>query len=307
MNRFDELQTFVRVVETGNISRAAESMHIAKSAVSRRLGDLEQRLGVQLFQRTTRRLHLTSSGRSFYERAVRILSDLEEAELAVSQQHGTLCGMLRVAVPLSFGLSHLGPAITDFMQAHPQIQFDLDFNDRQIDLIQEGIDVAIRIAKLHDSSYIARRICSIRSVVCASADYLDRFGMPSNPQHLQHHSCLVYSNLADRDIWRYQAPDGRAGRVKLPVFLKSNNGDYLRDAAVAGQGVILEPTFIVYSAIEQGKLVPLFPDYHWFTINAYAVYPQTRHLSQRVRVFVDFLAQRFSGTPYWDRWLDKPV
>ena len=305
MDRFEDLQTFVRVVETGNISRAAERMHIAKSAVSRRIADLEHRLGVQLFRRTTRQFNLTVSGQSFYERAVRILDDLDEAEQAVSQQHGTLSGILRVAVPLSFGLLHLGPAITEFMQAHPQVQFDLDFNDRQVDLVQEGIDVAIRIAKLDDSSLIARRISTINSCVCASSAYLDKYGVPSTPQDLQNHRCLVYSNLAEFDLWRYQTPDGHANSVKVPVFLKSNNGDFLRAAAVAGQGIVLEPTFILFSAIAQGELVPLFTDYQWFKVNAYAIYPQTRHLSQRVRDFVDFLVERFSGSPYWDRCIDN--
>ncbi len=303
MNRFEELRTFVRVVEAGNISRAAERMNIAKSAVSRRITYLEERLGVALFRRTTRQLNLTESGHSFYERAVRILCDLEEAELAVSQAHATLSGVLRVAVPLSFGLLHLGPAITDFAKTHPHVQFDLDFNDRHVDLLQEGFDLAIRIATLADSSFIARRLSTVNSVVCASPTYLEQRGVPTTPNDLEQHACLVYSNLSEPQSWRYRDAAGAVGRVKVPVALKANNGDFLRIAAVAGHGIVMQPTFIVYKSVEQGELVPLLTNYRWPAVNAYALYPQTRHLSGRVRAFVDFLGKRFSGIPYWDECL----
>jgi DNA-binding transcriptional LysR family regulator len=302
MDRFEDMQTFVKVVEAGSITRAAERMNIAKSAVSRRIADLEERLGIQLFRRTTRRLNLTDTGRSFYERCVRILADLEEAELAVSREHATLRGRLRVAVPMSFGLMHLGPAIVDFMCAHPEVQFDLDFNDRQVDLLEEGFDVAIRIAELSDSSLIARRLAPVRHVVCASPDYLARRGTPREPADLEEHACLVYSNVADPGTWRYQDPDGEGGSVKVPIHLQASNGEFLRQASVAGLGVLMEPTFIPFGEIENGLLVPILTDYGWPVLNAYAVYPHTRHLSQRVRAFVDFLAERFSGVPYWDRF-----
>ena len=197
MNQFEELQTFIHVVDTGSISRAAERMSVAKSAVSRRISDLEHRLGVQLFRRTTRQLNLTESGKSFYERATQILSDLEEAELAVSQQHSALTGRLRIAAPLSFGLPHLGPAIIDFNKQHPDLTFDVDFNDRKIDILEDGFDMAIRIAQLTDSSLIARRIAPIHQTLCASPEYLQRNGTPQSPDELQHHKCLLYSNIPD--------------------------------------------------------------------------------------------------------------
>lgn len=303
MDKFEDLQTFVRVVETGSISAAADRMSIAKSAVSRRISDLEHRLDVQLFQRTTRKLNLTETGKSFYERATQILADLEEAELAVSQQHGSLAGRLKIAAPLSFGLLHLGPAITEFMHLHPQIQFEMDFNDRQVDLLQEGFDLAIRIARLSDSSLVARRIAPVHHVVCASPDYLASHGMPHSPADLQQHRCLVYSNIADPDVWHYRDQTSKAAKVSVPIALRSNNGDFLRDAAIAGRGIILEPTFIVYQAIKANKLRPILTDFQWPVVNAYVVYPSTRHLSYRVRTFVDFLADRFAGTPYWDQSL----
>jgi len=300
MARLEDMETFIRVVEAGSISGAAERMGIAKSAVSRRLSDLESRLGVQLFRRTTKRLDLTDSGRGFYERCQSILSDVDEAEEAVSQAHGTLRGRLRVAVPLSFGLLHMGPAICDFMRDHPELEVDLDMNDRQVDLIAEGFDLALRIADLEDSSLIARQLAVINTVVCASPEYLAQHGTPQAPEQLAEHNCLVYSNNPEPTLWRYRNPQGEAKSVRVRARLQASNGDFLHQAAIAGQGIVLQPTFIVHESIEEGRLIPILTDYVWPSVNAYAVYPQTRHLSRRVRVLVDFLAERFSGTPYWD-------
>ena len=305
MDRFEALDTFVRVVEAGSISGAADRMGVAKSAVSRRLADLEQHLGVQLLRRTTRRMDITTTGRSLYERAVRLLADLQETELAVSTEHGALSGSLRVAAPLSFGLRHLSGAIEDFLRLHPDVQFDLDFNDRQVDILQESFDVAIRIAELDDSSLIARRIAPIHTTLIASPAYLERYGTPRTPAELERHHCLVYTNLPDPALWDYRDKNGEPGRVRVNAVLKANNGDFLRSMAAAGRGIAQQPTFICHEAIEQGELVPVLGDYRWRSVNAYAVYPQTRHLSQRVRAFVDFLAERFAGVPYWDRCLER--
>jgi DNA-binding transcriptional LysR family regulator len=307
MDRFADLQTFVRIVTSGSLSGAAEHLDVAKSAVSRRLAELEQRLGVQLVRRTTRRLSLTASGQAFYDRCVRILADLEEAEQDVLQAHAALRGRLRVALPLSFGLLHLAPAIQDFMALHPDVEFDLDFNDRQVDLLQEGFDVAIRIAQLPDSSLMARRIAPIHQVVCASPAYFARHGRPQHPAELAQHVCLAYSNLANPGTWSYQEPGGHSAAVKIPIRLKSNNGDFLTRAALAGQGIVMQPSFFVYQMLASGALMAVLTQFHWPEINAYALYPATRHLSTRVRAFVDFLAERFAGTPYWDRNLAAPV
>lgn len=304
MDKIANIESFVRVVESGSISKAAEGMKLAKSVVSRRLTELEKYLGAQLFQRTTRRLNLTDSGRSFYERATRILNDLDEAEQAVMRLHGELSGKLRVAVPLSFGLHHLAPAIVDFIDQHPRLEFDLDFNDRQLDLVQEGFDLAIRIGRLGDSTMIARRLAAISSVVCASPAYLAQHGEPVFPEQLQDHHCLLYSNIPDPQLWSYRASDGTVVNIKVPTSARANNGDFLCELAVAGQGIVRQPTFIAYRYIESGQLVPILRSYDWIASNAYAVYPQTRHLSLRVRAFVDFLAQRFEGVPYWDKCLE---
>lgn len=306
MNRFENMDTFIRVVEAGSISAAADRLGVAKSAVSRRLKELEKHLGVELFHRTTRQMNLTDTGRAFYHQAVRILDDVLEAEIATSQAHGTLKGSLKMALPSSFGLMHMGPVINDFLKEHPQIEFDLDFNDREVDLIQEGFDLAIRIANLPDSSLIARRFAPVKTVICASPDYLKQMGTPRTPDDLIEHQCLVYSLLRDFEYWHLTDARGNEIKTRIHPYLKASTGEFLRDAAVEGRGIILVPTFIAYKEIESGALVPLLNEYSAFQINAYAIYPQTRHLSQRVRTFVDFLVKRFEGTPYWDLCLNKP-
>jgi DNA-binding transcriptional LysR family regulator len=303
MDRFENMRTFIRVVEAGTISAAADRLGVAKSAVSRRLKELEEHLGVELFHRTTRKMNLTDTGRAFYHQSVRILEDVLEAELATSQAHGTLKGSLKIALPSTFGIMHMGPAINEFLKAHPQIEFDLDFNDREVDLIQEGFDLAIRIANLPDSSLIARRLAPIQNVICASPSYLEQSGMPRTPDELVDHRCLVYSLLSDYEYWNLTDIEGKEIRTKIHPYLKASTGEFLRDAAAEGMGIIMVPSFIAYKEIESGALVPILEDYNPPQIDAYAIYPQTRHLSHRVRAFVDFLVKRFEGTPYWDSCL----
>lgn len=303
VDRFENMRTFVRVVEAGSISGAADRLGMAKSAVSRRLKELEAHLGVELFHRTTRQMNLTDTGRSFYHQSIRILDDLLEAELEASQVHGELKGSLKVAVPLSFGLMHLGPAIRDFLRIHPHIDFDLDFNDREVDLMEEGFDLGIRIAQLPDSSLIARKLAPVQGIVCASQAYLERYGQPESPQALSHHRCLVYNLLRDYQYWTFLDANQQPVRTRIQPVLKASNGEFLRDAAIDGQGLVLLPTFLVYKSLERGELVRVLTEFQRPSLDAYAIYPQTRHLSQRVRTFVDFLVERFSGVPYWDKHL----
>ncbi len=307
MDRFEAMDTFIRVVESGSISGAADRMQVAKSAVSRRLKELEAHLGVELFHRTTRRMNLTESGRTFYHQVARILDDLHEAELATSQAHGQLRGTLKVALPMSFGRMHLGPAVNDFLQQHPDIEFDIDFNDRTVDLMQEGFDLAVRIARLPDSSLIARRLASMNAVLCASPDYLERNGCPTSPDALIKHRCLVYNLIRNYETWHFHDPDGQLRTAEIHAYIKASNGEFLRDAAISGHGIVLVPSFIAYQAIERGDLVQVLSGYTQPQLDVYALYPQTRHLSQRVRAFVDFLVKRFEGTPYWDSCLQAGI
>lgn len=290
MGRFARMQIFVAVVEAGSITAAAERLDLAKSAVSRRLAELEADLGVSLIQRTTRRLNLTESGRAYYARCVAILADVDEAEAEVSQAHGALRGRLKVALPQAFGLLHLAPLIQTFMKQHPDVQLELDFNDRQVDLMQEGFDLAIRIATLADSSLIARRLITIPHRVGASPAYLARRGTPRTAADLAHHDCLVYGNARDPDLWSHHAPDGQAGQVRVPVRLAASSGEFLLQAALADEGLVLLPVFYVHAALRSGQLVEVLSDHRWPEPAAYALYPPTRHLSARARAFIDFLA-----------------
>ena len=300
MDRFENMKTFTRVVEVGSISGAAERLEISKSVVSRRLKELEEHLSVQLFHRTTRNMNLTETGSAFYQQCVRILDDVLEAESAVSQAHGTLKGLLKLALPNSFGIMHLNAAINDFLKIHPLIEFELDFNDRQVDIIQEGFDLAIRIAELPDSSLIARRLAAIEHVVCASPGYLKEYGPPQSPKQLIDHQCLAYNVLNNYKVWKFKDKNERSINIDINPYFRSSSGESLRDATLDGHGIAYLPTFVVHKQIEQGELIPLLQEYSTWKVNAYAIYPQTRHLSQRVRVFVEFLLKRFEGIPYWD-------
>jgi DNA-binding transcriptional LysR family regulator len=303
MDRFEDIQTFVRVVESGSFTAAAERLRRAKSAVSRRVSELEERLGVRLLNRNTRRINLTDSGRAFYARCVRLLSDLEEAELAVSSAHASLRGTLRVAAPMSFGVLHLADAINDFLGLHQQVRLEADLNDRRVNLIEEGFDVAVRIGALEDSSLIARRLAPIRHVTCASPAYLERFGTPRVPEDLAKHTGLSYSNVPESSQWQYRCPGGERQTVRIACRMLVNNGDVLLSAAVRGLGIVVSPTFLAYRAIARGDLVPILTDYRPPGDSAYAVYPPGRYLSHRVRAFIDFLGERFGERPYWDDFL----
>jgi DNA-binding transcriptional LysR family regulator len=301
MNKFEDIQAFIAVVDTGSFTAAADRLGAAKSAVSRRVSALEGRLGVQLLHRTTRVLNLTETGRSFYNHGTRILADLEEAEAAVQQEHGELRGTLRFALPLSFGVRHMCGPIATFSKLHPKVRFDLDLNDRRVDLIEDNFDVALRIGRLTDSSLIARRLFDVHAVVCASPHYLSIHGAPKTPADLADHQCLVYSNLIDPDKWEYEDSSGNKNAIKVNSTLSASSGDFLCNAAGHGMGLVIQPTFIASAAIRSGNLTPVLTDYTWPISPAYAMYPPTRHLSYRVRAFIDFLAEKFAGTPQWDR------
>jgi len=299
MNQFEDMQTFIRIVDAGSITKAAEQLNTVKSAISRRLSDLEKRLGVSLLTRTTRTQTLTDSGQSYYQQCLRLLDDLAEVESQLRNEHCALKGTIKIAAPLSFGLAHLGPALRKFNEINPEVVFEVDFNDRKIDLIEEGFDLAIRISKLQDSSLIAKPITSIRLVLCASPAYLAKFGTPTKAEQLNDgHVRVLYKGQPE--IWPLKNHKGKTVQVKAPVVLSSNNGDFLCQAAIDGLGLIYTPDFICYKPIRLGQLIPVLCDYvENNTIQAYAIYPQTRHLSQRVRRLVDYLAQYFGDVPYW--------
>ena len=300
MDRMAEIETFVQVAESGGIGAAAERLGVAKSAVSRRLKELEERLGVRLVNRTTRQLSLTDTGKSYYERATQIIADLEDADQAAAAVHGALSGRLKIAAPQSFGVMHLTPAVTSFLNNHPELWIDLDLNDRRVDLVNEGFDIAVRVGQLEDSSLIARRLAPVRNLVCASPGYLARNGTPTRPEDLMNHSYLRYSNVPERRVFAWIDEQGRERVVNPKARLVSNNGEMLKAAAEEGLGIISQPTFLIGPAINQGLLVPILTDIEWWQLGAYALYPPGRHLSAKVRAFVDHLVTCFGDPPYWD-------
>ncbi len=291
---------FARVVEAGSFTGAARDLAISKSAVSKQISRLEDRLGVRLLNRSTRRLSLTEAGAAFHEGCRRVANEAAAAERTVSRLASGPRGELRVNAPMSFGIRHLGPCLADFLQHYPELTIDLTLNDRQVDLVEEGLDIAVRIGVLADSSLIAKRLAPSHRVVVAAPAYLAERGRPERPEQLADHACLRYSYQAAGREWRFRGPDGER-RVRTKGPLAVNNGDVLRAAALDGLGVALLPTFFVGPDLRAGRLERLLPDWRDAQDSAvHAVYPANRNLSPKVRVFVDYLAERFGEAPYWD-------
>jgi DNA-binding transcriptional LysR family regulator len=302
MDRLTAMEAFVRVVEKGGFTAAAEDLRLSRAMVSKHVQDLEAHLGARLLNRTTRKLSLTEAGRAYYDRSTQLLAELAETEEAVGELQAKPRGRLRVNAPVSFGSLHLAAAIADYMAAYPDVAVELTLNDRIIDIVEEGYDVAVRIARLADSSLIARRLAPCRFVVCASPGYLKRQGRPEHPADLAQHNCLGYSYSAGGNEWRFDGPNGSSA-IRLKGMLQTNNGDALCAAVVAGGGIARLPTFIAGPDMLAGRLTPILTQYRIAEIAIYAVYPPGRHLSVKVRSFVDFLVPRFGECPSWDVWM----
>ncbi|MEM8552551.1 MAG: LysR family transcriptional regulator [Pseudomonadota bacterium] len=282
-----ELETFVAVARAGSISKAAERLGVAKSVVSRRLADLEERLGTPLISRTTRRMSLTGQGDGLLQRAEAILDDIEDAEAAVRSVHGELSGRLRVAAPLSFGLIVLQPLVAEFASANPKVLIDIDLADRNVDLVQEGFDVALRIGQLADSSLVARKVAPVRMVVAAAPAFWERHGTPKTPHDLEDLPCLYYSRTGKMAPIRYWGPQGARGTLSPPARFVANNGDFMAMAAAQELGFVIGPRFIVAKALAEGSLAAVLTDHAWSDSSLYLVYPPTRRPSARVRAFAD--------------------
>ena len=301
MGQLEDMAMFVRVVEAGSITKAAEQLNIAKSAVSRRLKELETRLGSQLISRTTRQSNLTQAGEQYYQKVHHILSEVDALNEETSGTPTRIEGTLKMTAPLSFGLMHLNDVIDEYANQHPELKFELDFSDRHTDLIEEGFELAIRIRELQDSSYQAKRLALIRYALCASPEYLERMGTPKTFDDLSEHEFLQYGMSKSSTIELIDE-QGKKQQVAVNGKIKANNGDFLREMAVKGHGIAFLPTFITYQALISGELVPILQQYQLPTLNAYAVYPKNRFLSQRCRYLIDFIAERFGDNPYWDNF-----
>lgn len=300
MDRLATMEAFVRVAETRSFSEAARRLRTSKSLVSRQVAALEAELGVRLFNRTTRSLTLTEEGRGYQTQVVRILGEIEAANASVSMLQVVPRGRLRMNAPMSFGVLHLAPAIRDFLARYPEIDLDLTLNDRYVDLVDEGFDLAVRIGRLADSSLVARKLAPMRLVVCGSPAYLATHGVPATPEDLRQHQCLAYSSNALHDEWRFGDADGRVATMEIKGRLRINNGDALRVAALQGLGLVNLPSFIIGGDLQAGTLVSVLTDHETQDAGIHVVYPHGRHLSLKVRALVDFLAERFGLRPYWD-------
>lgn len=298
MDRFLEMQTFAAVVDAGSFVKAAEALGLSKAAMSRHVGELETRLGVRLLQRTTRRLSLTEEGQVFYARSKELLAGVDEAEAEITSRSGAASGLLRINAPFTFGILHLAPLWGVFRSQYPQVELDVTLADRVVDLVDEGYDVAIRIATLPSSTLISKRLASTRMVLCASPNYLAAHGTPQHPAELAAHAVISYSYLATRDEWHFSGPQGPAS-VKTQPCIHTNNGDTCRAAALAHQGIILQPDFLVGRDLASGTLVELMPTFRALELGIYAVYPTRKHVPPKVRALIDFLAAHFAQAPAW--------
>lgn len=302
LDRFTGMQVFVRVASLGSLSAAARSLGMSQTMATKHIGAIEERLGVTLLQRTTRRLTLTEAGRNYLDAVERILAEIDAAETAASIETAQVRGTLRLNAPVSFGIREIAPLLPDLAARHPELTVDLGLNDRQVDLIEEGWDLAVRIGSLVDSSMIARRLATFRTVVCAAPSYIETHGRPKTIDDLKTHNCLGYtlSRAVGADRWAF----GRDGKTVIAIRgnLKANNGDALVAAAKAGQGVIYQPTFLVAHEIEAGHLIPLRLDHDAIEFGGvYAAYPANRHPAAKVRATIDFLAERWGPVPPWEQ------
>ena len=295
-----QITVFSRIVGTGSLSAAARELGISPALVSRRLSGLEARLGVRLINRTTRTLHLTDEGAAYYETCQRVLAEIEDADAAVSAGRRDPRGVLRVALPASFGNQHVAPLVPQFAARYPDVQIALSLSDRNVNVVEEGFDLAVRIADLADSSLAARKLAPNRRVVCASPEYLRKHGEPRTPADLVGHNCLTTTDFAMN--WDYHGPDDTPGSVRVTGRYACDNWEVLRDWALAGLGVALKSTWDVRRHLEDGSLVSLLPGYTFaHGVAIYAVYPHRRHLPAKTRAFIEFLAESFGPEPYWDR------
>lgn len=299
MDRFLEMQTFVQVVDAGSFVGAAESLAMSKAAVSRHVSELESRLGVRLLNRTTRRLSLTDEGELFHLRCKELLNGVDAAESEITSRTGEAVGLLRVNAPVSFGNLHLGEVWAEFKARHAKVTFDVTLSDRVVDIVEEGFDLAIRINRLQSSSLVSRKLASTRVVACASPQYLARHGTPAHPSELAAHHIIAYSHWSQHDEWEFEGPEGRVS-VRTTPCIRTNSGDTCRAGALAHEGIILQPTFLIGRDLEAGTLVELFPAYRALELGIYAVYGSRRHVAPKVRLLIDFLAERFARK----RWPD---
>jgi len=300
MDRFESIRAFTQVVQAGGFAAAARTMGVSRSVVSKYVIALENDLGTQLLRRSTRQVTATETGLAFYDRCVQILAELDDAVTAVAELQGSPAGNLRINAPMSFGVGHLGAVVSEYLAQYPNVHVELVLNDRFVDSIEEGFDLTVRVAEPDVlTSLITKEIAPVKRVLCASPAYLAHVGEPKQPSDLTSHRCLHYGYLASGNHWRLRGARGDE-LVAINCVMWSNNGDVLKQAALADQGIALLPTFIVGDALQSGTLRTVLADHAPLDLTLFALYPRHRHLSTKLRHFVDLLVARFGGRPYWD-------
>lgn len=292
MDKYQEMRVFAAVVEAKSFVNAAEVLGLSKQAVSRHVAELEARLGVRLLARTTRKLSLTNEGELFYARCSELVVDIDDAEAEITSLTGEGRGLVRVNVPLSFGLLYLAPLWPAFLDQHPRVTLDVTLVDRVVDLVEEGYDLAVRIARLPSSSLVSRKLTSTRVILCASPEYLRRRGVPQHPSELALHDAISYNLLSTGETWEFTGANGPVS-VKVSPRMRTNSGDTCTVAALQHQGIVLQPSFMVGQHLAAGALVEVMPEYRAIELDVYAVYPSRKLQAPRVRVLIDFLVTSF--------------
>lgn len=305
MDYIDEVRAFVEVCRLGTMSAAARELNVSVGSLSKRVAHLEERLGARLFHRTTRRLTLTDSGRAYHERCGRILADIEEAQAAVTGLHDHPRGELRLSASVSFGRKHVAPVVAQFLDRYPEVSVHVQLTDQIVNLVDEGLDLAIRIGRIRDEHLVAKRLAPNRRVVCATPAYLERHGTPEHPEDLAQHNCLRLSFPGSSlTQWPFTFPDGPKS-IRVSGRFTSNNGEALLQALMAGVGLSLQSTWNVGPALLRGDLIPVLDEYLAPDWSVFAVYPPVRDSSAKVRVFIDLLTEAIGPEPYWDRGLNS--
>lgn len=300
VENINDLVIFVAVVNAGNLSAAGRGLGFSSAVVSKRLQRLEEQLGVRLINRSTRKLCLTEEGLRYHEYCVRVLAELDEAEMLLTSGLSQPKGTLRVTVPAAFGRLHIAPLVPEFLRRYPELRLVLHLTDTKVDIIEEGYDVAVRIGDLKDSNLVARHLGIDYRKLVATPSYLIKFGTPKTPEDLLNHNVLLFANPAPLDQWQFIDPKGKSRSIKVTGNFETNNCDALRAAIFADAGIALRPVWDVWQEIRTGSLQVLLPEYKHPSVNIQAVYPSRRHLSQKVRVFIDLLCAKFGDTPYWE-------
>jgi DNA-binding transcriptional LysR family regulator len=300
MEDLQRMAIFARVVEAKSFSGAARHLNLSKSLVSKQITQLEKSVGARLLNRTTRALSVTDAGAVFYEHCMRIVEEMEEAKLAVSRLHSEPRGLLRISSSVAFGRLHVAPAVAEFLRLYPEVRIDMVTTDRFVDLAEEGYDVVIRIVGEPAPNVVARKLAPVKRSMCATPEYFARHGIPQTLSDLRRHNCLTYTYFMPQDSWRLRGPDGDIA-VPAPGNLRLNDDDALAETVLSGLGIAVLPTFIIGKELQSGRLRSVLSEYIPLERHIYAVYLPTRHLSAKVRGFIDFLLKRFGPEPYWDQ------